>query len=221
MRIPQKEYARMKKYSIYLVLFAVGLIISGCASHAKDEQIADLKDQLMKTQTRLNELEGQNAEMVAMNDSLRSELGTLVKREDVEMEIKDKYTVLRVPDELFFSSGSATVRQKGQEVIGKLAQIFQKYPEYNIRVEGHTDNKQIKLDFLDSFKSNWELSSARAINVVKRLTSQGHLDPKRLAAVGYGDNHPIASNDTPEGRAKNRRVEFYIVPQLPVKAIKD
>lgn len=211
----------MKKYSIYLVLFAFGLIISGCASHAKDIEIADLKDQLMKTQTRLNELESTNSEMTAMNDSLRSELGTLVKREDVEMEIKDKYTVLRVPDELFFSSGSANVRPQGNEVISKLAQIFAKYPNYNIRVEGHTDNKQIKLDFLDAFKSNWELSSARAINVVKRLESEGHLDPKRLAAVGVGENHPIASNDTPEGRAKNRRVEFYIVPQLPVKPIED
>jgi chemotaxis protein MotB len=211
----------MRKYSVYFVLFLLGLFLTGCASHAKDEQIADLKDQLMKTQTRLSELEGQNSEMVAMNDSLRSELGTLVKREDVEMEIKDKYTVLRVPDELFFSSGSAKVRSKGEEIIGKLAQIFQKYPSYNIRVEGHTDNKQIKLDFLDAFKSNWELSSARAINVVKKLESEGHLDPKRLAAVGYGENHPIASNDTPDGRAKNRRVEFYIVPQLPVKSIED
>jgi len=209
----------MKKYGAYVVLFALGLVLTGCASNAKDIEIANLQDQLRQTQARLEQADSTSARIKAENESLRNELQTLVKREDVEMEIMDKYTVLRVPDKLFFSSGSANVRSEGSEILGKLAAILGQYSNYDIRVEGHTDNKQIKLDFLDSFRSNWELSSARAISVVKRLESKGSIDPKRLVAVGCGENRPIASNDTPDGRAKNRRVEFYIAPQQPVKTV--
>jgi chemotaxis protein MotB len=126
---------------------------------------------------------------------------------------------LRVPDRLLFAFSSARISQSGMSLLDDIADIFGRYPEYNIRVEGHTDNKKIKPEFYDKFRSNWELSTARATAVVRHLVSRYNIDPERLVAVGYGEYRPIATNDTSEGRSKNRRVEFYIAPNMPSKSI--
>ena len=137
----------------------------------------------------------------------------------IEMEQSEKYTMLRVPEKLLFNLSQVRLSTSGRKLLDDIAGILKKYPEYDVRVEGHTDNKKIKPEFYDKFKSNWELSTARATEVVRYLVKNRGIDPERMIAVGYGEYRPIATNDTAEGRGKNRRVEFFIAPKMPVKEI--
>jgi chemotaxis protein MotB len=98
-------------------------------------------------------------------------------------------------------------------VLEKVSKVIRdKVSDREIGVEGHTDNDPIKYS---GWKSNWELSTARATSVLHYLVEKGGLNPKKLSAIGYGEYRPIMSNDTPEGRQKNRRVEIVIVPNVP------
>jgi len=108
---------------------------------------------------------------------------------------------------LFFNFGKADINSSGFALLDKLAVLIRNLPG-SVRVEGHTDNVPIHTR---RFPSNWELSIARAVSVVKYLTEVGKINPARLSAVGYGESRPLAPNDSPAHRAKNRRVEIVLV----------
>lgn len=112
---------------------------------------------------------------------------------------------LRLDESLLFDSGRAQLTESGREVLQALDEVVLDF-DGEISVEGHTDNVPINTQ---RFPSNWELSSARAISVVRFLQRQG-VDPSRLRAVGYADSRPLANNDTAAGRAANRRVELLL-----------
>ncbi len=107
---------------------------------------------------------------------------------------------------MLFSSGSAKLSKAADPVLGKLAEIVREMPDNPIYIEGHTDNVPIRTK---EFPSNWELSAARAASVVRKLIEAG-VAPQRLAAVGYGENHPVADNKSEEGRYRNRRVVMVL-----------
>jgi chemotaxis protein MotB len=112
----------------------------------------------------------------------------------------------------FYESGSATLRASSQSAIERLATILRARPE-TLRVEGHTDNVPIHNS---RFDSNWDLSAARSANFIKLFITVYHFDPARLSAAGYAEYRPVASNDTPEGRAMNRRVDIVVLnPPAP------
>lgn len=107
----------------------------------------------------------------------------------------------------FFKSGSAELTSEMKTIINKLYPILKNLSkDYEVIVEGHTDNVPIHTE---KYASNWELSTARATNVVRYLLSKG-FDPRKISAVGYGEYRPVAPNDTPENRQKNRRVVFFV-----------
>ncbi len=115
----------------------------------------------------------------------------------------------------FFTSGSADLTPGMEQVLTKLAPVLKKLvSEHDIVVEGHTDDRRISNDYFDS---NWELSTARSTNVVRALIDGHGFPPSRLGAIGYGQHRPIAPNDTPENRSRNRRVVFF-VKNSPLKA---
>ena len=119
-------------------------------------------------------------------------------------------TVIQLTSDVLFSPGSAQIKPDGQKVLSIIAESLNAYPDRFISVEGHTDNVPIT-------RSGWEdnkaLSYARAKSVVDYLVDRHGIDPSRLTAIGYGEARPIVSNDTPEGRKKNRRVEIIILPK--------
>ena len=118
-------------------------------------------------------------------------------------------------DRVLFDSGQAQVKPAGVLVLKQVADVLNKITDKQIRIEGHTDNVPISSKLQDRFKTNWELSTARATTVVRYLIDHGGVDRQYLSAVGYADTHPIASNDTEEGRSSNRRIEIVLVPQGP------
>lgn len=151
-------------------------------------------------------LEKKSAEYQSLASSLDSE----IKAGQIQLsELKGKLTV-RMAEKVLFPSGSATVSKAGKATLDKIGEAFKDVKNRMIRVEGHTDNVPIKTA---RFPSNWELSAARAIAVVRILQDDG-VDPALLAAAGYASYQPVASNDTPEGRAQNRRIEISLAAPL-------
>jgi len=126
-------------------------------------------------------------------------------------ELQGKLTVNMV-DSVLFDSGKAEVKGGGREILGKVVSILKDVKDKSIRIEGHTDNVQISRALAQRYPTNWELSAARSINVARFLQDQG-IDPANLSAVAYGEWKPVATNDTAEGKAKNRRIEIILVPK--------
>lgn len=145
-------------------------------------------------------------------DELLQEMKAEVAKGQVTItELKGKLT-LDVVEKVLFDSGEAEVKQEGLEVLKRVVDILKNVKDKMIRVEGHTDNIPIKGQLAKRYPTNWELSSARAINVTRFLQKQG-LDPVILSATAYGEYKPIADNSTSEGRAKNRRIAIILLPK--------
>jgi chemotaxis protein MotB len=143
--------------------------------------------------------------------ALASSLGKEIKEGRVQIsELQGKVTV-RMAERVLFPSGSATISAEGKGALRKVAAAFKGVAGRIIRVEGHTDNVPIRTE---RFPSNWELSAARAIAVVRVLQAEG-IDPALLGAAGYAEYQPMAPNDTAEGRAQNRRIEITLAAPLP------
>jgi len=137
-------------------------------------------------------------------------LGLADLGQDIQILVRDEGVSIRIPSEVLFASGEAGLTPAGQAVIDRLLPAFNRLPDYTVVVEGHTDNVPIQTA---RFPSNWELSAARASSVVRHLEARG-LNPTRLRATGYADTRPLAPNDTPQGRALNRRVEITLEPPV-------
>lgn len=127
-------------------------------------------------------------------------------------QVRDRLTINMV-DRVLFDSGQAQVKPAGMKVLKQVAEVLNKVTDKQIRIEGHTDNVPISTKLQDRFKTNWELSTARATTVVRYLIDQGGVDRQYLSAVGYADTRPIASNDSEEGRTSNRRIEIVLYPR--------
>ena len=145
-------------------------------------------------------------------ESLKQELGEA----KAKLEMTQRGLVLTFLDEIFFDSGKSAIKPEGLKTLERLAQVLKEtVPDSPVAVEGHTDNVPIKHS---SWRSNWELSSGRALAVVHYLIDQQGLKPERLQAAGFGEFHPVASNESAEGRRQNRRVEIVILPKELKKA---
>jgi chemotaxis protein MotB len=127
-------------------------------------------------------------------------------------QVRDRLTINMV-DRVLFDSGRADIKPAGVKVLKQVSDVLSKVGDKQIRIEGHTDNVPISTKLQDKFKTNWELSTARATIVVRYLIDQGGVQREVLSAVGYADTHPIASNDSEQGRSSNRRIEIVLYPK--------
>jgi chemotaxis protein MotB len=146
----------------------------------------------------------------SLNDVLRNALLGF-KSDELSVEIKNGKVYVSLSDKLLFKSGSAAIEEKGKEALKLLADVLQKNPDINILIEGHTDNVPIKTAI---YKDNWDLSVGRATTIVRILTDDYKVLPTRVTASGKGEFSPKASNETAEGKAKNRRTEIILTPKL-------
>ena len=145
---------------------------------------------------------------------LSSTLDQSIAENQTEMALLvSKFSVIRLESDVIFDSGSAKLSTQGLETLRDIAQKYQDYPDRIMSIEGHTDNKLIAGNLARFYPTNWELSAARAAAATNFLTQQGVPEDK-LRIVGFGALQPIASNDTEEGRAANRRIEIRLAPKL-------
>lgn len=145
--------------------------------------------------------------MRAMAAEFEQELAGMGLTEKVTVELEERGIVFRLADTVLFDIGKDELRPEAREVLLKVGELLSDL-DNPIRVEGHTDNWPISTP---RFPSNWELSTGRATSVVRFLIEEAGMNPKQLQAAGYGEYHPIADNDTPEGRQSNRRVDVIIL----------
>jgi chemotaxis protein MotB len=124
---------------------------------------------------------------------------------------RDKLSVAMV-DKAMFKPGSAEIKPTGLKLLDRVGEILKTEPDQPIRIEGYTDSVPIESRRAGKFRSNWELSAARAVNVVRYLSGPVRIPPARLSATAFADNHAIASNETKEGRARNSRIEIVVLP---------
>ncbi|MBS3803703.1 MAG: flagellar motor protein MotD [Oleiphilaceae bacterium] len=151
------------------------------------------------------DIEARSEALTSIADRLALEFDELINEGVVTLETSDEWIELSLRNNLLFSSGEAEPKFEAFAIIEKIAEVLGGH-DNAVRVEGFTDNLPIRTG---QFPSNWELSTARAAAVIRVLNAEG-IDPQRLAAVGYGEFQPVARNDTPAGRNRNRRVVLLI-----------
>lgn len=184
---------------------------------------ADLAAQLASEQQRLTELEAQlqstrqekEQEVAGVKgayDQLVAALKGEISQKDIALHQARRRLVVSILDRVLFPSGQATLTPEGQRVLAKVAKALNTLLDQRIVIEGHTDNMPISPTLSARFPSNWELSTARATEVVKYLLSQTQLAASRFSAVGRADTAPVAVNTTDSGRAQNRRIEIILQP---------
>ena len=157
----------------------------------------------------------------AMNkkDSINLALGFQLKKvlkdgfndEDIEVSVEKTVVYINIADKLLFKSGSATISNEAKRVLGKVAEVIAAQPSLEVMVEGYTDNKPISTA---GIQDNWDLSVKRSTSVIRVLQDDFKIAPDRLVAAGRSEYKPLATNETVEGRAKNRRTRIVLMPKL-------
>jgi chemotaxis protein MotB len=172
-----------------------------------------LKGALDGSQRRLEELRRAQAAAearAALYRDLAAKLKGMVDSGDLAITLRDGRMVLRLPNDVLFDSGRANLKPTGKRALSELAPVLAAIPGRRYQVAGHTDNEPIRLS---PFKSNWDLSTARALEVTDFLVAQ-HVDPRVLSAAGYGEFDPVDANDGASGKAHNRRTEIALQPNI-------
>ena len=184
------------------------------AMEAKSDELNTKERQIAEREKSLAEMQ----RIIARQDSITKRLNNILRNallgfnsDELSVEIKNGKVYVSMSDKLLFKSGSSAVEDKGKDALKLLSEVLDKNPDIDILVEGHTDNVPIKTNV---YKDNWDLSVARATSIVRILTTDYKIAPTRLTASGKGEFFPKSENDTPEGRAKNRRTEIILSPKL-------
>jgi chemotaxis protein MotB len=182
----------------------------------KEDEIESLKTQIaalnQEKEAAVKEKERSMEEMKKTYDSLMGEMNQEIKKGEITItQLKDKLSVNLV-ERILFDSGSAEIKKDGKKVLDRVAEILAKITDKQVRVAGHTDNVPIGYRIREKFPTNWELSAARATTVARYLQDKG-INPGLLSACGYSEYRPVASNDTEEGRTRNRRIELDLIPR--------
>jgi chemotaxis protein MotB len=167
------------------------------------EQANKRMDELKKAQAQAEARAAQFRKLVA-------QFKTLTDAGKLKVEVRENRMIIALGDKILFDPGKTDLKPEGKDALTQVASVLKDLQNRNFQVAGHTDNIPIKSK---KFRSNWDLSTARAVEVVNFMMSSG-LDGKRLSAAGYADESPVAPNDTPENKAKNRRIEITLVPNL-------
>jgi len=180
---------------------------------ALETTVLRLKADLAKFQEVAKLDKAQVEKIIQAQRRLENGLGPLLQENKVGIKREKQRLVLQLSNKILFDSGSAALKSAGLEVLRTVGNIIKsRITTLDVQIGGHTDNVPI-VSRHGPLSSNWGLSAARAVNVVRFLEKEVGLDPGRLQAVGYGEHRPIAANDTKEGRALNRRIEIVLVPR--------
>ncbi len=198
----------------YFVVIALLISLTGCSIILQKRSPGDL-DRIDDLAVRLAEEKKARAELLQARDELEEKLKKEIEEKQVHLEMLNKGLVITFVDEILFDSGKAFIKKGAYSILNRVANVLNgQVKNRNIAIEGHTDNIPITKS---EWKSNWELSTARATSVLHYVIDNRSINPERLSAVGYGEFRPVQSNNTAEGREQNRRVEITILPDTIIK----
>lgn len=206
-----------------------GMTRAAAEKSALESSLAAAQDENEKLQAEFNQLQQNlnmskeeiqalsekvrmsNQQIAALENAIREAFQTY-NPEDISVTEKNGKLYITMANSILFDAGRASLAKDSKSVIATLAGVVSKNAEMSLVVEGHTDNDPVKIH-KGQYGDNWGLSVARSLAVVRELTANG-VSPDRVAASGKGDTQPIASNDTDEGKMKNRRTEFIVMPKI-------
>ena len=184
-------------------------------SQSASGNIKDIVAQLSEKDKYINGIRGamsrKDSINLALAVNLKSALADGIQDEDIMIDVEKTVVYITISDKLLFTSGSSNISQKAKGLLSKVATVIKDKPDMEVMVEGYTDNVPINTAMT---KDNWDLSTQRANAVIRVLQNDYKIDPKRLIAAGRSEYLPLATNDTPEGRSRNRRTRFVILPKL-------
>ena len=183
---------------------------------AEKADLASLKNELSRNvQAKQEELD----KLKGTYDELQEKMKAEIAKGEIRLSQAGGRLKVDMVDKVLFESGEALISKRGAEVLSRVGAVLARVQDKQVQVSGHTDDAPISARLTDKFPTNWELSTARATNVVRYLQEKAGVPAQRLVAAGYGPYHPIASNATPSGRARNRRIEILLTPALePARA---
>jgi len=168
------------------------------------EQAKKRMEELKKAQEAAEKRNAQFKQLLAKFKSM-------IDAGKLQVEVREGRMLVKLPDNILFDPGKTDLKADGKEALLQVANVLKEIKDRKYQVAGHTDNVPIKSK---RFKDNWELSTARALEVVHLMIAQGGMDPKTLSAAGYADQLPVAPNDSPENKQKNRRIEIVLQPNI-------
>ena len=160
---------------------------------------------------KLRRLREEAEKEAAQFRALASKLKAMIDAGQLEVVMRDGRINLKLPDNILFPSGSRLLKKGGREALAQVAEALKSVQDRDFLIAGHTDNVPVKRG--GRVKDNWQLSTERAVEVVRLMVKSG-VASEQLVAAGYGEYDPIAENDTKEGRAKNRRLEIVLMPKI-------
>ena len=200
----------IKGFIISLLVAVFGVSLAGCTFIVQTGRRSDVQ--------KIEQLSKELDELSQTKRLLEDRLSKEIQDKQVSLKMMEKGLVIDFVADVLFDSGKAKIRPEAYPILDKVAKILnENVPDLSIGIEGHTDNVPITRS---NWKSNWELSTARALSVLHYMESKENVSPERLSAIGYGEYRPVVSNDTASGRKKNRRVEVVILPKV-TKVSKD
>jgi len=184
-------------------------------SQSASGNIKDIIAQLSEKDKYINGIRGamsrKDSINLALAVNLKSALADGIQDEDIMIDVEKTVVYITISDKLLFKSGSSVISTKAKGLLQKVATVIAEKPDMEVMVEGYTDNVPINTA---RTKDNWDLSTQRATSVIRVLQNDFNIDPKRLIAAGRSEYLPLASNDNPDGRSRNRRTRFVILPKL-------
>lgn len=175
-------------------------------------QLSTERDQLSQV---VQEKDAELARLKATYQDLEEKMKAEIAEGEIQLSQAEGRIQVDLVDKILFDSGEASLTERGAGVLTRLGAVLVGVEGRTIQVSGHTDDSPPSQRLAATFPTNWELSVARAVNVVRFLQEKANVPARRLVAAGYGDTHPVASNATPKGRARNRRIEILLIPELP------
>jgi chemotaxis protein MotB len=176
--------------------------------------VSKLVDEINASNKYIQELIASKSKSDSLNMVLTNNLTRSLSREemqDVDIKVLKGVVYISLSDNMLYKSGSYEISDKAGSTLSKIAKIITDYKDYDVLIEGNTDNVPISKP---NIRNNWDLSALRASSVVQSLQNNFGVDPKRLTAGGRGEYNPVATNATPDGKSKNRRTEIIITPKL-------
>ncbi|MEK8022799.1 MAG: OmpA family protein [Candidatus Hydrogenedentota bacterium] len=177
---------------------------------AEVDELKRLREEAQKLAVEAAEVKERAQAAEKERDEIRSELQKFIDIGGVGVDVTPDGVMITMRDAILFDSGKSDLKTGATEILTKISQILAKNKARDIRVAGHTDNAPIKTA---EFPSNWELSAARAISVLNKLSDVSRIPKQKFVAMGFGEYRPVADNASPDGKARNRRVEIYLVPE--------
>ena len=173
---------------------------------SKDAELETAK----KRMEELRKAQAQAEARAAQFRKLVTQFKTLTDAGKLQVEIRENRMIVRLGDKILFDPGKTDLKPEGKDALKQVTEVLKGLQNRNFQIAGHTDNAPMKSA---KFRSNWDLSTARAVEVLNFMISAG-MEPKRVSAAGYAETSPVAANDTLDNKAKNRRIEITLVPNL-------